>query len=386
MTSHFAKISQTICTLSRTLQPSNFWLIQVQHWKMESIKTWGAMGFRHMAVARKMGNNILNLALQSIGTAINTEGKNHGDKAAILFNPCCSEINAIVSAPTESLILNPENDIVVRDSKGKIVLSQIVKSGRYGVTGTTEVLFQTRKLPSFGYTTYYLDQAKHGEASTVSDLRISDSGWKMENDFVSVELDAVSGGINRLFDRKRSIEMIDGNKRAFPVFSGKPNQTLEANSPEEYDSAKSRAEISWVERGPVRAIIKVVHSWPLMRFEHWIILQAGQPCVEVEIKVSADVPPAMTKERVNGWQPPLHITDGYWFSFASAFKPIDVIRDYPFGVESCGKDAIDTLNFLDVIGQHGGLLIVHVRNSIFQAQRRCCLFQFGYKRLDWDFF
>jgi hypothetical protein len=188
----------------------------------------------------------------------------------------------------------------------------------------------------------------------------------MENDYISVELDAVNGGICRLFDRKRGMEMIDGKQRAFPIFNGRPNRKLGEGAPEEYNSIESKAEISWLERGSVRAILKVVHVWPLMRFEHWVILQAGQPLVEIEIKVSADVPPMMTKERVNGWQPPLHITDGYWFSFASAFKPVDVIRDYPLGVDSCGKDAIDTLNFLDVIGQKGGLLLIHSGTQYFK--------------------
>lgn len=332
----------------------------------ESVTTWGAMGYRYMAVARKISQQILDVALRSIVTAIDTTTESHGNTAAILFNSCCSERDAIISASTTSFKVNAGTGIVVRDSRGRQVPSQIVTLDQNSNTGTDSVIFQTRQLPPFGYATYYLDQVKSDIASPVSDLRTSDSGWKMENDFVSVELDAFNGAISRLFDRKRGIEMIDGKRGAFPVFSGPPNRKLGENSPEEYNSAQSKAEISWVERGPVRAIMKVVHVWPLMRFEHLIILQSGQPLVEVKIRVSAEVPPERTMERVNGWQPPLHILDGYWFSFASAFKPTDVIRDYPFGVESCGKDAIDTLNYLDVIGQQGGLLVVHSGTQYFK--------------------
>jgi hypothetical protein len=43
-----------------------------------------------------------------------------------------------------------------------------------------------------------------------------------------------------------------------------------------------------------------------------------------------------------------------------------VLRDFPFGVEPCGKDAIDTLAFLDVVGPRGGLLVVHGGTQYFK--------------------
>jgi len=332
----------------------------------DSVTTWGAMGLGHMSMARKLGQQILDVALRNISTTIDTATDGHGEIAAIVFNPCGSVNNAIVSASTTSLNVTVGNDVVVRDSRGRLVPSQIVKSDHKGDRETESVIFQTRELPSFGYVTYYLDKMKPEKTMPLSDLRTSGSGWKMENDLVSVELDAFNGAISRLFDRKRGIDLIDGKRLPFPVFSGKPNRKLANNAPEEYDSLHSAAEISWVEKGPVRAIIKVVHLWPMMRFEHWITMYAGQSEVEVRIRVSADVPPAATLERVNGWQPPLHIIDGYWLSFASAFKPTAVIRDFPFGVESCEKDAIDALNFLDVIGSQGGLLVIHSGTQYFK--------------------
>ena len=73
-----------------------------------------------------------------------------------------------------------------------------------------------------------------------------------------------------------------------------------------------------------------------------------------------------TAERVNGWQLPLHFADGYWFSLVTNFTPTTVLRDFPFGVEQCNKDAIDSLSFVDFVGSDGGLLLVHSGTQYFK--------------------
>ncbi|MDD2764791.1 MAG: glycoside hydrolase family 38 C-terminal domain-containing protein, partial [Opitutaceae bacterium] len=331
-----------------------------------NVKTWGDIGFRYLAVAKQTGHTVLASALRAIGAAVDTATTSHGQTAAIVFNPGGSGRDAIVTA--RGVPLPAGARVIVRDAAGQPVPSQVLAAEHPGGAATADVLFQARQLPSFGYATYYLDQAKVDPVAPASDLRTSDTGWRLENACVTVDLDPVNGAIARLVDRRSGLDLIDGKQRAFPIFSGRPNRKdpYGKEAPEEYDSAPSRAEISWVERGPVRAVVRVAHAWPMMRLEYWITLHAGSPQVDVRIRVAADVPPAMTPERVNGWQPPLHIPDGYWLSFASAFKPAAVIRDFPFGVEPCGKDAIDALNFLDLIGPRGGLLLVHSGAQYFK--------------------
>ncbi|MFA5057621.1 MAG: glycoside hydrolase family 38 C-terminal domain-containing protein [Opitutaceae bacterium] len=328
-----------------------------------NVKTWGDMGFRQMAVAGKTGRTIMDSALHAIGAAVDTAAMSRGRTAAIVFNSVGSGRDATVTA--RGVPLQAGGRVLVRDAAGQPVPSQVVASEH---PGEADVLFQARELPSFGYATYYLDQAKSDPAAPESDLRTSDTGWRLENACVTVDLDPVNGAIIRLVDRRSGLDLIDGKQRAFPIFSGRPNRKdpYGKEAPEAYDSTSSRAEISWVERGPVRAVVKVAHAWPMMRLEYWITLHAGSPEVDVRIRVAADVPPEATSERVNVWQPPLHIPDGYWFSFATAFPPTAVIRDFPFGVEPCGKNAIDALNFVDLVGPRGGLLLVHSGTQYFK--------------------
>jgi alpha-mannosidase len=190
----------------------------------------------------------------------------------------------------------------------------------------------------------------------------------MENEHVSLELDGTTGAITKLLDRRQGNDLIDGKVAAFPVFRGRPNLAYPGaqGAPKEFDSRQSQAEITWVERGPMRAVVKSVHTWPKLRFEHWISLQKSSPYVDVRVRVLADVPPPPGEGKINGWQFPLEIVEGYWLSFAPTFKTEAVIRDFPFGVEATTKDGIDGLTFIDLVGAKGGLLIVHSGTQYFK--------------------
>src|ERR1035441_11079895 len=110
--------------------------------------------------------------------------------------------------------------------------------------------------------------------------------------------------------------MLDGNKGAFPVFRGNPNQDYsvfnvmvrekyhqkELKIPASFDSSQSEpayegtekltaptgqmgwdanmnSSIRWIEKGPLRATVKAHHDWQLLKFETYVTLCAGSPWV-----------------------------------------------------------------------------------------------------------
>jgi len=336
----------------------------------KSVNTWGTLGFRHMKVAKKMAQKKLDAALGSISAAVDTAKASQGEMAVIVFNPCDTARDAIAATGRFQLKDGAGTGIVVRDAQGKQVPSQVLalERGASGDIVAADVAFQARQLPAFGYATYYVERTKSGEASQDTDLKTSESGFRMENEYVSVEIDGTMGAITKLLDRRQGNDLMDGKRAAFPVFSGRPNRAHPdaQGVPDEFDSRRSKAEIGWVERGPLRAVVKSVHTWPKLRFEHWVSLEQGQPYVDSRVRVLADVPPPPGEGKINGWQFPLEIVEGYWLSFAPSFKPTAVIRDFPFGVEATTKDAIDSLTFLDLVGPQGGLLIVHGGTQYFK--------------------
>ena len=334
-----------------------------------SVNTWGELGFRHIHVAKKMARTTLDAALSALSAAIDTATGSRGELAVVAFNPCNAAWDGVVSTGRFRLKEGPGGGIVIRDAQGKSVPSQLLALERdeSGDIVAAEAVFQARQLPAFGYATYYLEKAKSVEESQDAGLRTSNSGFRMENEYVSVEIDATTGAIAGL-KGSGGVDLIDGKRCAFPTFSGRPNREYPGAQgiTERFDSRRSKAEIGWVERGPVRAVVKAIHSWPQIRFEHSVTLYSGQGFVDSRVRVLADVPPPPGEGKINGWQFPLEIEEGYWLSFAPAFKPAAVIRDFPFGVEASGKEAIDSLTFLDLVGPEGGLLVVHGGTQYFK--------------------
>jgi len=150
---------------------------------------------------------------------------------------------------------------------------------------------------------------------------------------VSLEIDATTGAIASLMDRRQGTDLIDGKRCGFSAFSGRPNPGHPAaqGAPKEFDSRKSKAEISWVERGSVRAVVKAVHIWPQIRFEHWVTSRQATIC-RVTVRVLAEVPPP-GEGKINGWQFPLEIVEATGFR---SLRPSNRQRysDFPFGIEA----------------------------------------------------
>jgi alpha-mannosidase len=185
----------------------------------------------------------------------------------------------------------------------------------------------------------------------------------MENDFLRVRLDPNTGGVISLVDKSSGQESLDSGPGAFPRFTGRPNPTLPTrpDAPAFYDSAKSRADIDWIAQGPLWATLRAQHSWPYLNFETRVSLTAGLPYVEVVSRVLARVPPQPDVS-------PPDIKEGYWVSFVPAFPVMEVLRDFPFGVEETKQPAFHALTFVDLLGRDRGLLLLHAGTQYFRRE------------------
>ena len=142
-----------------------------------------------------------------------------------------------------------------------------------------------------------------------------------------------------------------------------PNVALRPAPPANYDSSKSRAQIDWVEKGPVRATVRARHVWPYLTFETRVTVTAGVPYVEVLSRMLAGLPPRPDTA-------PADIKEGYWFSFVPAFQPASVIRDFPLAIEPTQKTAFHALTFVDLVGKDLGLLVLHMGTQWFRRDER----------------
>ncbi len=341
-------------------------------------QTWGSIGFHHLDRAKAGARAVIDYTLKRISRAVDTTTQNGGDLAITVFNP--SGFHRHANAQTGKFYVKEKgcNYLLVTDTHGRTVPSQLVGSGRRcdGSLVHADLLLSTRELPSLGYTTYSVAFHHEPVESPTTDLHINEELLTMENAHVSVEICASTGTIKTLKDRRSGRLLIGKSQTASPTLTGRPNPaySLRAPVPASYDSSKSTATIDWTERGPLRATIKSLHIFHGLRFELFVTLHANSPAVEVRARVSADIPPCaeptLGGKRINAWQYPLHITEGYWLNWALGFVPQSVIRDYPFGVEATTKKAIDALTFVDFVTEDGGLLLMHSGTQYFKRKSK----------------
>ncbi len=113
-----------------------------------------------------------------------------------------------------------------------------------------------------GYDTYYLEFLPASRPPPATDLRIDEPQLLLENEYLKVKLSPKYGAILSLVDKRTGREMLDGDKGAFPVFRGTPNQDYNLLSvfvqekyhrqglkiPASFDSSKSEAAYEGTEK------------------------------------------------------------------------------------------------------------------------------------------
>jgi alpha-mannosidase len=366
--------------------------------------TWGAIGYNHLSAAEKQGQALLSTSLEYLARHIGSATAQQGPLAVTVFNPCAWERTDLASTGRIYPPRSGFRDIVIKNRAGHVVASQILKSDKdeAGNLRVADVAFQAGKVPSLGYDTYYMEFTPAAATPIATDLRVDEPQLLLENAFLKVKLSSKFGAIVSLFDKRTGREMLAGEQGAFPVFRGTPNQDYNLFSaivrgkyhrkgidiPASFDSSQSQAtyeggekaagaggakdwhvitnaSIRWIEKGPLRATVKTHHDWPFVKFETYVTLSAGSPCVEVTSRVLAQIPPATDLLDSSG-RFPAEIRNGYWLTFAPGFPATSVVRDFPLGIEPTERSYFQARTFVDLVGDDAGLLIVHPGTQYFK--------------------
>jgi alpha-mannosidase len=341
---------------------------------------WGVIGYQALDAAQKQGQEVLDDSLGHIVSRIGSASEKRGEMAVTVFNPNGWDRSSLALTGRIYPIPGKVKDIVVKDRTGRILPAQILKSDkdREGNLVVAEMAFLAEQVPSVGYDTYYLEFAPNPAPVAATDLRIDEAGLAMENAHVKVTLDPATGAVSSLIDKKTGQEMLARGQGVFPAFRGKPNPEAYIKKryvkqvpeiPVQYDSANSKAEIHWTDKGPLRATLRAHHKWPFLEFETNVTLDAQLPYVEVVSRVLADLPPLPDQLDEKG-RFPSDIQEGYWLSFRPGFQVESLLRDFPLGIEATENSAFHALTFLDLVGKGTGLLVLHAGNQWFNRDNQ----------------
>jgi alpha-mannosidase len=170
--------------------------------------------------------------------------------------------------------------VSVLDAANKVVASQTLKSDP--ATNSFKLLVEAENIPSLGYKVLHVVS---GAKPFASDLKAA--GLTLENSKLKVSVDAQTGCITSLYDKQTKFEALA------PSACGNQLQTFK-DLPKDYDawnidpgtldhftSIDKADSVELVEKGPLRAAIRVTHTWQSSKFVQDITLDANADQVNV---------------------------------------------------------------------------------------------------------
>jgi alpha-mannosidase len=245
---------------------------------------------RNLENVDRAANDVTLGSLQEIAAHADTQGDGVPE---LLFNPLSWPRTEVMEL--EAQLPVPAQQIEVVDSAGKVAESQMLSIDSATHHARFLLLSHT---PSLGYATYFVRGAAVAP-SVHSPLKASAD--TLENEFLRVKINPTSGCMTSLFDKRSGTEALapaetdtGGPKTAtcgnlLQTFVDKPKQwdawNIDADFEKQHWDLDKADEVKLVERGPLRAIIRVKNHFQNSTFVRDITLYAGVPRVDVKMQV-----------------------------------------------------------------------------------------------------
>ncbi|MCY9664294.1 glycosyl hydrolase-related protein [Paenibacillus alginolyticus] len=236
----------------------------------------------------------LNAAVQKISWSINTmrEGVTSlsKDKDWVLWEQEDKGIPLVVFNPLSWDIKAPiqvnKNVRGITDDQGTPVCVQTVRGSRTnGSADKWDTLFMG-EIPAFGYRVYWMYRDKPQEAEA-SHLALQTEENVLENDYVRLELEPHTGYIKRLIDKRQGQDVLKG-RGAVPVVIDEHDSDTWSHGICKFRNEIGKfadAEIRLLEKGPLRARIRVTNRYNRSVLRQDFILYHDRPEIEVKVKL-----------------------------------------------------------------------------------------------------
>lgn len=240
--------------------------------------------------AERRSRRALDFSLETISNLIDTRGEGW---PLVVYNSLPWER----SEPVEvELVFNrPVKGIKILGTDGTEIPGQVISQeeikeagpGGKGESGRWKVrlLFVAQGVPSLGYKTFRAVEVKSAPEYKTS---LSASKSLLENEFIRLALDQKTGWWKSLYGKKLGREFLAGAGNVLEAIADEPpnmsaweirlKDTLEK-------LGEKGASVELVEKGPVRATIRVTHRFRDSEFIQDFQLYAGLPRVDVRMRL-----------------------------------------------------------------------------------------------------
>ena len=222
-------------------------------------------------------NEISAKALHTLAERIDTNAP--GAVPVLVFNPLAWQRSGQVEVDVQ--LPGPATSVAVLDAHGAVLPSQVLSTDAQ--THTFHLLVEVRDLPPMGYEVL---RVVPGQRTFLSDLKVN--GTTLENANLRVVVDAKTGCITSLFDKKAAFEALAqgacGNQ--LQAFKDLPKQydawNIDPGTLDQPPALLTQLDaVEVIEKGPMRGVIRVTRHWQSSTFVQQIVLNAGSDQAEV---------------------------------------------------------------------------------------------------------
>ncbi|NTU51779.1 MAG: alpha-mannosidase, partial [Candidatus Aminicenantes bacterium] len=239
------------------------------------------------AEARARGKRALDFSLETISNAVDTRGEGI---PVIVYNPLFWErtepafVEVVIPPGAKSARPWP-GTVRMIDHENKDVPVQVLERRDGGGAVRFRVVFVADGVPSLGYKLYRVIPSERGWTGETG-LEAGPRG--LENEFLEVRLDPKTGWIERLTDNAAKREVLAGPGNVLEAIVDEPASMsawelgLKGTAGR---AGESGAAIELVERGPVRAVLRVKTRFRDSTFEQDLTLYAGLPRLDCRMRI-----------------------------------------------------------------------------------------------------
>jgi alpha-mannosidase len=232
---------------------------------------------RDYDVVHWTANDATSSALRTLSAEIDT--RSIPGTPVLIWNPLAWKRTDLVTFDVQ-LPAKTSSGITVLDAHGKPLVSQVLSSN--APTNTYDLLVQAKDVPSLGYTVLHVAT---GNQTAASDLRAHET--TLENSFLRVTIDPSTGCMTSLYNKATQFESLENNScgNELIAFQDQPKEYDAWNIDADFEKHFSRLDhadsVQLVEKGPLRATIRVSRTWQNSKFVQDISLYASMNRVDV---------------------------------------------------------------------------------------------------------
>ncbi len=217
-------------------------------------------------------------ALHTISSQVNT-GNVSGGVPVMVVNPLAWSRTDLATFDVQ-MPTAPKAGLSVLDFRGKPLPFQ--ELSKESSTRTYRLLVELKDIPSLGYGVVHVVP---GGKSAATDLRAS--GLTLENSLLRVTVDAKTGCIKSLHHKATNFESIaaGGCGNQLQAFQDTPKDydawNIDADFEKQVTTLDKADSVELIEKGPVRATIRIARSWQNSKFVQDVSLYADLDRVDV---------------------------------------------------------------------------------------------------------